>query len=291
LIARSIHDFGQRQREPFLAINCGALTESLLESELFGHVKGAFTGAINPKKGLCDMADKGTIFFDEIGNISPETQAKLLRVLQDREFTPVGSEKPVRTEARFIAATHRPLEEMLVDGRFREDLYYRLNVVEIVVPPLRERREDIPLLVDQLTRKIARELHRDGVGVTPAALRALLTHDWPGNVRELENELRRAAVLAPRGVIDADDLALRKRARHAPRTNANDDDITLASVERRHLERVLEMTGGNKRQAARLLRVTRPRLDRLLSRYDIVATKYGQSGTPSPPKTSPEKQD
>jgi DNA-binding NtrC family response regulator len=279
VIARAIHFNSDRAGEPFVAVNCSAVPETLLESEMFGHMRGAFTGALSTRRGRFEIAGAGTIFLDEIGDVSPAFQAKLLRVLQEREFTPVGSERSRSTDARVIAATNRPLEEMIRRGAFREDLYYRLNVVDMVVPPLRERRGDVPLLVAALIERIAAEQHREGIAVTPSAMRRLVDYDWPGNVRELENELVRAVSLSPSGVIAPQDLALRGLTA-APSSNGQDDAgrLTLADVERAHIERVLALAGGNKRKAARILRVTRPRFDRLLARHGIVVTQRGQRG-------------
>jgi DNA-binding NtrC family response regulator len=286
VIARTIHFNSDRASEPFVAVNCSAVPESLLESEMFGHVRGAFTGAVNSRRGRFEIAGAGTIFLDEIGDVSPAFQAKLLRVLQEREFTPVGSERSRATDARVIAATNRPLEEMIRTGTFREDLYYRLNVVDIVVPPLRERRGDVPLLVAALIERIAVEQHREGIAVTPGAMRRLVDYDWPGNVRELENELVRAVALSPSGVIAPQDLALRGLTASPSTGNGRRaDGLTLADVERAHIERVLALAGGNKRKAARILRVTRPRFDRLLSRHGIVVTQRGQRGGESVAET------
>jgi DNA-binding NtrC family response regulator len=268
-IARAIHFNSPQGGEPFIAVNCTALTETLLESELFGHVRGAFTGAVASRRGCFELAGGGTIFLDEIGDTSLELQGKLLRVLESREFLPVGGERPRRTEARVIAATHRPLEDFVRVGRFREDLYFRLKVVQIVVPPLRERRGDIPLLVDHLRRRIAGELHRRIDGVAEDALRLLGAYEWPGNVRELENALTRAAVLTRGPVITADALALGTGPTGAPAEPAAQTGDSLDAVERAHLERILHRTGGNKRQAARILGISRPRLDRLIARHGL----------------------
>ncbi len=201
LIARSIHDASPWSDEPFVAVNCTALPTTLLESELFGHLRGSFTGATSDRKGRFAIAGHGTIFLDEIGDTPPEFQAKLLRVLQEHEYYPVGAEKPERTEARVIAATHRDLERLVATGQFREDLYYRLRVVEIRVPPLRERMGDVPLLAEHLLRKAAVATGSRSLHLAPETGEALMSHDWPGNVRELENMLTRAAVLATGDVI------------------------------------------------------------------------------------------
>src|SRR5688572_11408817 len=204
LAARAIHMNSPRAERAFVTVNSGNLPPDLLESTLFGHVKGAFTGAVNPKKGLCDMADKGTIFFDEIGNISPETQAKLLRVMQEREFMRLGGVETIKVDVRIVAATNCDLKQMVEDGRFREDLYYRLHVINVFLPPLRERKEDIPLLAHHFLEKYGKENDRPGMDLTPEALDLLMDYDWPGNVRELENVMERAVVLSNGGRIGAD---------------------------------------------------------------------------------------
>jgi DNA-binding NtrC family response regulator len=274
LIARAIHFNSPDAEEPFVAVNCTAIPESLLESELFGHTRGAFTGAIADRKGRFELAGRGTVFLDEIGDTTPAFQAKLLRVLQEQEFYPVGAERARRSEARIIAATHRPLEQLVAEGRFREDLYFRLRVVEITVPPLRDRAGDVPVLAEHLLRIAARDAHRPPLRFSDGALRRLRTHTWPGNVRELENAVRRAVVVAPGGIIEEDDLALGAATFPAPAraTPSANVDRTLAAVERGHLEQVLRECGGNKRRASRALGLTRPRLDRLLERHGIRVT-------------------
>ena len=273
VIARAIHFNSPQSGEPFVAVNCTAVPEQLLESELFGHVRGSFTGATNDRKGRFELAGQGTIFLDEIGDTSPAFQAKLLRVLQEREFHPVGGERARRTEARILAATHRPLEQLVANGQFREDLYFRLRVVEIVVPPLRERRGDIAPLANHLVAKAARELHRDHVRLGADALRALEAHDWPGNVRELENTLMRAVALATSSTISAADVDVSAPKLRASKAPSDDERQTLDDVERAHVERVLRDCGWNKRQACRALGISRPRLDRILERHGIVVTQ------------------
>jgi DNA-binding NtrC family response regulator len=275
LVARAIHFNSAQAGEPFVAINCTAIAESLLESELFGHVRGSFTGAVADRKGRFELAGSGTIFLDEIGDTAPAFQAKLLRVLQEREFYPVGGERPRRTEARVIAATHRPVEELIAQGTFREDLYFRLRVVEIRVPPLRERREDIPLLAEHLLAKAAREIHKDVRIIPPAVMKALQAYDWPGNVREMENTLTRALVLAQGPAISLEHLGLGTVKPVGAAADARPEGTTLEAVERMHVERVLQRTGGNKRRAAGMLGISRPRLDRLLARYDGSADGSG----------------
>ena len=280
MIARAIHFNSTAATEPFVAVNCTALPEPLLESELFGHVRGAFTGAVGDRRGRFEQAARGTIFLDEIGDVSPAFQAKLLRVLQEREFQPVGSERTRRTEARVIAATHTDLEARVREGSFREDLYFRLRVVELRVPPLRERRDDIPLLVEQLGRRIARELHKSTLVVPPAIMRLLQHAPWPGNVRELENALVRAAVLSPSGVLTTEALGIATAPlKHSALESSGGD--TLAEAIRRHVRQILEQTGGNKRAAARILRISRQRLDRLLEQRTIAAVDRDSTGRDS----------
>jgi DNA-binding NtrC family response regulator len=264
LIARTIHTNSPTADEPFVAINCTAVPENLLESELFGHVRGSFTGAVGDRKGRFELAGEGTIFLDEIGDTSLAFQSKLLRVLQEKEFYPVGGERPRVTNARIIAATHRPIEELVRTGTFREDLYFRLRVVEIVIPPLRERCGDIPLLVRHIIGRVEAELERK-LNVPHDVMKALLAHDWPGNVRELENALVRAAVMARGPAIAFEHLGLGTDA--APMQQ--EEDSSLEAVEKAHVQRVLLLAGRNKSRAARMLGVSRPRLDRIIARHGL----------------------
>jgi DNA-binding NtrC family response regulator len=271
MIARAIHFNSPSAGEPFIAVNCTAIPEALLESELFGHIRGSFTGAVGDRRGRFEMAGEGTIFLDEIGDTSPAFQTKLLRVLQEQEFYPVGSERPRRTQARVIAATHRPIEELMRTGNFREDLYFRLRVVEITVPPLRERRADIPLLTQFLMAKAAQQTGKDVRVIPSAVMRLLQAHDWRGNVRELENTLTRAVLLA-RGVsLSPEHLGLSTDL-HATSTDTESElqDLTLDAIERMHVQRVLAKTGGNKNRTARSLGISRPRLDRLITKHGLV---------------------
>jgi len=264
LIARAIHDHSRESGEPFVPINCTAVPATLLESELFGHVRGAFTGAQGDRRGKFALAARGAIFLDEIGDTSADFQTKLLRVLQERQFYPVGADRPERTEARVIAATHRDLEAMVAGGQFRADLYYRLRVVEIVVPPLRERAGDLPLLATTLVRRAAAAVGRPEPVLAPDALAALARHAWPGNVRELENCLTRAVVVASGDVIRAEHLVLGGAAPEGPAKLG-----TLDEAERDHVLRVLAATRGHKARAAQILGISRPRLDRILARHRI----------------------
>jgi len=268
LIAQAIHDSSPYAKEPFVAVNCTALPSTLLESELFGHVRGSFTGATSDRRGRFAQAGRGTIFLDEIGDTSLEFQSKLLRVLQEREFYPVGADRPERTEARVISATHRNLEKLLASGDFREDLYYRLRVVEINVPPLRERIGDVVPLAEHLVRKASESTGRRPPTLSREALDALLSHTWPGNVRELENCLTRAVVLATGDVIRPDHLALAPAAEAAGPVRLT----TLEHVERDHIVQVLGAVKGHKARAATILGISRPRLDRLMRRYRIPAS-------------------
>jgi DNA-binding NtrC family response regulator len=264
LIARAIHYNSGDAEEPFVPVNCTALPTTLLESELFGHVKGSFTGAVSSRRGRFALAGRGTIFLDEIGDTGPEFQAKLLRVLEDHEIYPVGAERAERTEARVIAATHQPLEERVASGQFRADLYYRLRVVEIRLPPLRDRLSDLPVLARHLIGRAAQTLGRaEPPLLSEAALEALLRREWPGNVRELENGLMRAVVLATGSVIRPEHLSVQDPG------GATDRLESLAEVERRQVLRVLEATRGHKARTAEILGVSRPRLNRMLRSYGL----------------------
>jgi len=238
----------------------------LLESELFGHVRGAFTGAQQSRRGRFAAAGRGTILLDEIGDTTPEFQTKLLRVLQEREYHPVGADTPERTDARVIAATHQDLEQLIADGRFRSDLYFRLRVIEIPIPPLRDRRADVPLLAQHLARRASEMLRLPRPSISDEALATITAHDWPGNVRELENCLMRAVVLAAGGVIRPEHLSI-----GVARKRGDDSFPSLDDAERDHIARVLAATNGNKTRAAEILRINRPRLDRLILRHGLSA--------------------
>jgi DNA-binding NtrC family response regulator len=272
LVARTIHRYSERASRRFVAVNCSALAEGLLESELFGHVRGAFTGAAVSRPGLFREADKGTLFLDEIGDISPALQARLLRALQEHEIVPVGSETTVKIDVRVIAATHRDLLELVRQGRFREDLYYRLDVVTLRLPPLRERRQDIPLLVDHFLRTLSSRHGRGPVALDPEALRRLLGYDWPGNIRELQNVLERALLLAEQGVIGPEHLAttVRPAAAALPDTPPSVPTLRgLEEVEREHVIRVLAATGGNREESSRILGISRRTLTRMIQRWGL----------------------
>jgi DNA-binding NtrC family response regulator len=269
LVAKAIHYASAERERPFAAVNCTAFAPGLLESELFGHVRGAFTGAVADKAGRFELAGAGTLFLDEIAEIPLDLQAKLLRVLQERSFERVGDARPIPLKARIVAATHRDLDAMVRAGTFREDLLYRLKVVEIRIPPLRERPDDIPLLVDALLGKIARELHKPVRYVAPQALALLAAYRWPGNVRELENMLTRAVVLAKSDVLEASLLPLADVAPAPPAERAPDEVRPLRVVERLEIERALRTTGWNKRRACALLEISRPTLDRKIDEYGL----------------------
>jgi DNA-binding NtrC family response regulator len=265
LVARAIHASSPRAGGPFVAVDCGAIAEGVLESELFGHARGAFTGAQATRRGLFEEADHGTLFLDEIGDVGPGLQARLLRALQEGTVRPVGANEPVAVDVRVVAATNRDLEQAVKDGTFRADLYYRLDVVGIRIPPLRERREDVPLLAEHFAHKHGRA---EGATLSPAARDLLAAYDWPGNVRELENVIARALAMNPSGVILPEDLpeAIRGAARPPPSPTglAAGDRPTLAELERRYAAQVLAETGGNKTRAAEVLGIDRKTLYRLL---------------------------
>ncbi len=264
LIARAIHTSSAEAETPFVAVNCAALPETLLETELFGHVRGSFTGATGDRRGRFALAGRGTIFLDEIGDTSVDLQAKLLRVLQEREYYPVGADHPERAAARVIAATHQNLESLVAAGRFRADLYYRLRVVDIEVPPLRERLRDVPQLAQHLSRRASRAMGRKAPILSQEAMAALIAHDWPGNVRELENCLTRAVVLASADVIRAEHITI-----GSPAAGAVTTLLTLDAIERSHVEHTLAAFDGHKARTARVLGISRPRLDRLLRKYGL----------------------
>jgi DNA-binding NtrC family response regulator len=270
LVARAIHYSGDRSSGPFVGVSCAALAETLLESELFGHERGAFTGAIAQKKGKFELADGGTIFLDEIGDISPKLQVDLLRVLQERRFFRVGGTAELTVDVRVIAATHQDLQARVREGRFRDDLYYRLNVINIHLPPLRERREDIPLLVQDLLERLSHELGREVSEISDEAMRLLVDYAWPGNVRELENALERAIVTCKTRVLTADDLAF---LRPTPGTILAGADLpsglTLQDLERRYIAATLERTEGNVKAAAAALGIDRSTLYEKIRRYEI----------------------
>ena len=275
LVARAIHTHSPRAGGPFVTVNSGSMPTDLLESNLFGHVRGAFTGAVANKKGLFESAEGGSIFFDEIGTVGLETQAKLLRVIQEKEFMRVGSVETQKADVRIIAATNVDLKRLVAEGKFRDDLYYRLCVITISIPPLRERREDIPLLAEHFVRVYASENSKAITGLSPEALRALLDYDWPGNVRELENAIERAVVLCSGGAIELDllpesvlspersDLPVR-----LPENGSTYKDL-VEEYERRLVRTALRRTGGVQKRAAELLRMKPTTLHEIIKRLEI----------------------
>ncbi|MBI4208232.1 MAG: sigma-54-dependent Fis family transcriptional regulator [Deltaproteobacteria bacterium] len=272
MVARALHELSPRRGKNFIACNCSALVETLLESELFGHVKGAFTGAIRTKHGLFEVADGGTIFLDEIGELSPQTQVKLLRVLQNQEVKRVGSNETIQVDARVVTATNQDLVKGMQEGRFREDLYYRLNTAEIYLPPLRERREDIPLLVKHFLSAMNQKLGKKIKGITRQAQIALLNYPWKGNVRELENVIERASLLASKDFITLTDLPSHLQQFTNPVRSSESiplDMKTLEEVEGDHIRRVMKNVSGNKTVAARILGVSRRSLYRKFEKYKL----------------------
>jgi DNA-binding NtrC family response regulator len=276
LVARAIHTHSARAERAFVTVNSGNLPPDLLESNLFGHVKGAFTGAVYPKKGLFEIADRGSIFFDEIGNVPLETQPKLLRVIQEREFMRLGGVDTIKVDVRIIAATNVDLRQMMDDGRFREDLYYRLHVITIPLPPLRERKEDIPPLIHHFLAKYGEENTKTGLELTPQALDALVDYDWPGNVRELENVIERAVVLSPGSHIGVElipEQVKRTPTFQIPMVVVPPEGLSLKDVvtdfERRLIETTLEAAGGVQKRAAELLRIKPTTLNEMIKRYEI----------------------
>jgi DNA-binding NtrC family response regulator len=276
LVARALYRSGPRRQQPFVVVNCSAVVEALFESELFGHVKGSYTGATDTTPGLFELADGGTIFLDEVGELPLTVQAKLLRVLETGEVQRVGAGSPRRVDVHVLAATNRDLLADVTARRFRSDLYYRINVVELTVPPLRERREDIPYLVAAFVRDAAARLHKPLLGLTPAAEQQLMTRAWDGNIRELRNTIERACILAEGGWVSERELkhtrpsaAAGIPAASSTASFADGDDVRLSARERDHIRQVLERSGGNKMAAARMLGLDRRTLYRRLDRYGL----------------------
>ena len=269
LVARAIHSQSHRHNKSFIAVSCAALPESLLESELFGHEKGSFTGAYAQKKGKFEFANGGTLFLDEIGEMSANIQVHLLRVLEEKEFTRVGGNEPLRVDVRVISATNKDLRKAIEKQEFREDLYYRLNVVNIELPPLRERKEDIPLLAEHFLNKFASENRKEITGFSPDAIEFLLDYDWPGNVRELENAVERAVILAQDSIITAADLPQESMSLTSPATPRK----SLKEVEKGHILNVLRETGENYSAAARILGISRMTLYKKAREYGFNVKK------------------
>ncbi|MHB2149471.1 sigma-54-dependent transcriptional regulator [Calditrichota bacterium LG25] len=269
LIAKAIHYNSRRKDKPLITVNCPSIPDQLLESELFGHVKGSYTGAISDRRGKFELADGGTIFLDEIGDLKPELQAKLLRVIQEKEFERIGENKPIKVDVRIISATNRDLKKLVEENRFREDLYYRLSVVPIVLPPLRERTEEIPALIDMMLKKLAPDRK---IRITPRALSRLQTYHWPGNVRELENIIEQMVVLSGKDVLDEEDLPemLRQSAPADAGRWDSGEILPLRQLEKQAIERALQMADGNQSQAARLLEIPRHVLIYKMKKFDLL---------------------
>jgi two-component system response regulator AtoC len=272
LITKIIHYTGVTHDQPFIAVNCTALSESLLESELFGHVKGAFTGAIRDKKGKFELAEEGTIFLDEISEISPNLQVKLLRILQEREFERVGGEISIPMKARVVSASNKNLAEWVKLGKFREDLFYRLKVFTIEIPPLRERKEDIPKLVVHFLKKINKELHKNVWKIPYEVMELLQTHEWVGNVRELENTLLQAVVLAKGDVMEKEYILL-KNNEIVINVEVNKAHLSLADIEKSHIKFVLEEVNWDKQAASKILGIAKTTLYNKIEAYDLVEKK------------------
>jgi two-component system response regulator GlrR len=293
VIAKALHLASPRKDKPFIAINCAAIPETLLESELFGHEKGSFTGAVRSTKGLFSQANHGTIFLDEIGDMPLSIQAKLLRALEERQFYPIGSEKPVNVDVRVIVATKKDLREEVKKGLFREDLFYRIHVIPIRLPPLRDRKDDIPHLVDYFLKKICRQMKKDVQGLTPQAMRKLMAHDWPGNVRELENTLEYAATMTQQNVI-TEELILETAIPtdgdtqdQPPQISPLAEETPLKSIkqaraefERRYLIRLLEACGGSVAKASEIAEKHRADFYDLLKKHNIKIQDFKKSLNP-----------
>ncbi len=267
LLAFAIHNASKRAGGPM--VNCSAVSESLIESELFGHEQGAFTSADRDRRGKFEQAANGTLFLDEIGNLSPSTQAKILRAVEDKEFERIGGEETIVSDCRIIAATNMTLDDLLHSGRFRQDLFYRLSEIVVELPSLRERKKDIPVLISSLVAEFAGEFGKDIKSVSDVTLNFLLHYEWPGNIRELRNVVRHGVMNATRDTIWLEDLNLRIQT--SPETSglgAEDGDLSLDRAERDHIFRVLEMTSWNKKKACEVLKISRPTLDRKLKKYE-----------------------
>ena len=295
LVARAIHANSSRSERSFVTVNSGNLPPDLLESTLFGHVKGAFTGAVYPKKGMFDLADKGSIFFDEIGNVPLETQAKLLRVIQERDFMRLGGMETIKVDVRIIAATNVDLRQMMDEGKFREDLFYRLHVISIQLPPLRDRKDDVPLLVHHFLEKYGDENKKGILELTPEALDLLTEYDWPGNVRELENVIERAVVLSPGNTIGVELIPdhVRKAPNfQMPQFVVPPEGISFKDVitdfEKRLIESTLEAAGGVQKRAAELLHIKPTTLNEMIKRYEIrPRRKRTPNGNGAPASSTP----
>jgi transcriptional regulator with GAF, ATPase, and Fis domain len=269
LVAQAIHRNSHRAAGPFVLVNCAALPETLLESELFGHERGAFTGAITRKDGRFLLAHHGTLFLDEIGELSPSIQAKILRVLQAREFEPLGSNRTLKADVRIIAATNRDLEKMVREGQFRDDLYYRLNVFLLVLPPLRERLDDLPILADFFLKKYGEKYRRGTIGLAPEALQAFRNFSWPGNIRELENVIERGVIICQGGVLTREDLPLALQQRAGWLASDGETEPGLPELERQLISRTLARVAGQRRQAAEILGISLDELNLKIRSYGL----------------------
>lgn len=269
LIAQAIHNASRRRDKPFVSVNCSAIPDSLLEAELFGSEKGAYTSADKLRRGKFELADGGTLFLDEIGDMTPVAQAKVLRAFEYKQFERVGGEQTLHTDVRIIAATNRPLNQLLADGRFREDLFYRMNEFTIEVPPLRERKSEIEPLAAQFIRECNERFGTHIKNIEPEAMKKMQAHTWPGNVRELRAVIKRACVSAPGDMIRADDLRMSVGPISTDEIVPPNADVSLAGMEARHIEKVLKQTGWNKKETSGLLGISRPTLDRKITEYNI----------------------
>ncbi len=269
LIAKAIHEYSKRNKNEFVAIDCSSLVETLLESELFGHVKGSFTGAYHTKHGLFELANNGTFFFDEISNLSQKIQAKLLRVIQEREFMKVGDQKKIKLDIRIISASNKDLRESINEGSFREDLYYRLSVVPLRIPPLRNRKEDIPLLIDHFLKKYSKRVKRDVPEISPEAMDILIEHSWPGNVRELEHTIERILILEEGDIIRTHDLPSFISRSQVDFQMFTEDILSLEELEKKYIRFILKKTKGRKTEAAKLLGINRKTLGLKIKKYEL----------------------
>ena len=273
LIASALHRNSPRRSKPFVSLNCAVLSDTLLESQLFGHVRGAFTGAVMNQKGLLEEADGGTLFLDEIGDVSPAVQAKLLRVTQEKDFIVLGSTRTRKVDVRFVAATNKDLMREVREGRFREDLYYRLNVISITLPPLRDRRDDIEALALHFLKATTRRMKKEVLGIDEEALQALVQYDWPGNVRELENIIERAVILARGTMITIGLLPLGARREAHSIAVSSAPLVALDQIECQHITLILKETGFHKSRAAEILGISRKTLDRKILEYGLGSGK------------------